>query len=265
MYNFLLDYVEELQKKGKYTFSFNNVKNVFPGSLEALKLSLNRLKKKDKIVPVRKGFYVIVPAEYANMGIMPPILFINDLMKFLKKPYYVSLLSAAALYGAAHQQPMEFFVTNIPPSNRAVKTKGIKINFITKSKMPDFGIVEQKTDTGYVKVSCPELTAYDLIYFQNRIGGLNRVATILDELVEEINGKRLRQMVEQDFSTASLQRLGYFLEIVLDKSKLANSIYEGLHPKQMFRIPLRSGGEKKDWPVNDRWNVIVNEEVESEL
>ena len=49
MYNFLLDYVEELQKKGKYTFSFNNVKNVFPGSLEALKLSLNRLKRKIKL------------------------------------------------------------------------------------------------------------------------------------------------------------------------------------------------------------------------
>lgn len=34
-------------------------------------------------------------------------------MKFLGQPYYVGLLSAAALHGAAHHQPQEFqVVTN---------------------------------------------------------------------------------------------------------------------------------------------------------
>jgi hypothetical protein len=37
------------------------------------------------------------------MGIVPPEFYIDDLMKHLTRPYYVSLLNAAAFYGAAHQ------------------------------------------------------------------------------------------------------------------------------------------------------------------
>ncbi|KAA6343689.1 hypothetical protein EZS27_008633 [termite gut metagenome] len=41
---------------------------------------------------------------------LSPYLFIDNLMKSLDKPYYVSLSSAAALYGAVHQQPMRYTV-----------------------------------------------------------------------------------------------------------------------------------------------------------
>jgi hypothetical protein len=57
-------------------------------------------------------------------------------MKFLKRPYYVGLLNAAAFYGAAHQQPQEYFVfTNFPPL-RPTSKRGIKINYISKREVP---------------------------------------------------------------------------------------------------------------------------------
>ena len=34
----------------------------------------------------------------------PNDFYIDDLMRFLKREYYIGLFSAAALYGAAHQQ-----------------------------------------------------------------------------------------------------------------------------------------------------------------
>ena len=40
------------------------------------------------------------------------MLWIDDLMRFHHVPYYVGLLSAAALHGAAHQQPQEFQVVS---------------------------------------------------------------------------------------------------------------------------------------------------------
>jgi len=69
---------------------------------QTVKNNLKRLIKKNKIYPVFKGFYAVIPIGYALMGIVPPEFYIDDLMKHLARPYYVSLLNAAAFYGAAH-------------------------------------------------------------------------------------------------------------------------------------------------------------------
>jgi hypothetical protein len=77
--------------------------------------ALQRLKRKKESAMIRKGFYVIVPPEYRSRGVLPPVLFIADLMKFLNRNYYTGLLNAAAFYGAAHQQPQDFFVITTKP------------------------------------------------------------------------------------------------------------------------------------------------------
>jgi hypothetical protein len=50
------------------------------------------------------GVAVVVPPEYREAGCPPASWFIHDLMRFLGQPYYVALLTAAAIHGAAHQQ-----------------------------------------------------------------------------------------------------------------------------------------------------------------
>src|SRR4030042_6092934 len=74
-----------------------------------------------------------------RMGILPPVLFIDDLMKVLNKPYYVSLFSASALHGAAHQQPFEFYVTTVYPANRRINSNGVIINFYIKTRITETG------------------------------------------------------------------------------------------------------------------------------
>jgi len=131
--NYLLNWVENQQSWGKYTFNLSQIKCDFPDLSElAIKRALNRLSTKGRIVSVYKGFYVIVPPEYASRGVLPPMLFIDSLMQFAGKPYYVGLLSAAALQGAAHQQPQEFYVITDSIQTTTIK-KGLKINYITKS------------------------------------------------------------------------------------------------------------------------------------
>ena len=103
-------------------------------------------------------------------------------MDYLNRPYYIGLLNAAALHGACHQQPQEYFVITSKPPLRTIKKQGVKINFPIKSNFSNVGLINHKTDTGYVQLSGPELTAFDLIMYVNRIGGLNRVLTILSEL-----------------------------------------------------------------------------------
>lgn len=96
-----------------------------------------------KIVSVYKGYYVIVSHQYSFKGILPPHLFIDGLMKFLQRKYYVSLLSAAAIHGAAHQQPQEYYVMIEHPALRPMSKRGLKINHVNKNNInKDF--VEQR-------------------------------------------------------------------------------------------------------------------------
>src|SRR5690606_34577281 len=104
------------------SFSLEEVRSSFPENSEAaIKLKLNRLSNKGKVISVHKGYYLIITPQYASLGILPPSLFIDDLMKFIEKPYYVGLLNAAAFYGAAHQQPQEYFVLTTFPVLRPTK------------------------------------------------------------------------------------------------------------------------------------------------
>jgi hypothetical protein len=75
----------------------------------AIKSALRRISG-NNIISVRKGFYAIVPISYALRGTIPPELYIDDLMKHLRRSYYVGLLNAVAYYGAAHQPPQAFSV-----------------------------------------------------------------------------------------------------------------------------------------------------------
>jgi len=91
---------------------------------EAFRKAASRLAKKNRIVRIRSGFFVIVPLEYRAAGVLPAEWFIADLMNYLEQPYYVGVLSAAALYGAAHQQPQQFQVVTTAPQ-RGIQKKNL--------------------------------------------------------------------------------------------------------------------------------------------
>ena len=137
-------------------------------------------------------------------------------MKFTGKSYYVGLLSAAALYGAAHQQPQEFFViTTLKQS--ITREKNLKINYITKKTIPFDFIKKIQTESGFVNVSYPQLTASDLIYYSKQIGGINRVCTVLNELCESLNPDDFTGHFIEILTIPTIQRLGFIFEKILFK------------------------------------------------
>jgi predicted transcriptional regulator of viral defense system len=105
------EFLNETRSRGRHSFGLEELKQGLQVSDKAVNQALYRAKARKKIAQVRKGFYAIISPEYAKQGMVPPTLFIDDLMKMLNRRYYVGLISAAALHGAAHQQPMEYFVT----------------------------------------------------------------------------------------------------------------------------------------------------------
>lgn len=266
LYNRLGEWVNDLISEGKISFSLKQAIKVFPNHSEpAVKQALHRLSIKGNVISIHKGYYLIIPPQYASRGILPPSTYLDAFMKFLNRPYYMGLLNAAAFYGAAHQQPQEFFVITVFPVLRPTVKKGIKVNYISKRKIPEKFLESRKTETGYLKISSPELTAVDLVQFEKRIGGLSRVATVLSELAEEIKAERINKPFLKEISVTAIQRLGYLLEMVVKQKELADHLYNESKKSglEFFRTTLKASGKKsKKFSINSRWNVIVNIEIE---
>ncbi len=263
------DWVDDLQKRGLNSFSLSQAREAFKNiSDDALTLSLARYSKKEKIVSILRGYYLIISPKYAAMKVIPPANFIDALMKSLNRPYYVGLLSAAALQGASHQQPQEFFVFTDLPAMRPINKNGLKVNFLSLVHFPKDDFFEKiKTEVGYLNISQAPLTALDLLYFESRIGGLSRAAVVLSELVENIKPTHFTNKLLSAAKISTIQRLGYLFEEVLKRSDLADALYK-YHEQvdvKFNKIKLDPSCESDGFTVNDKWKIIVNSTIELDL
>ncbi len=250
---------------GRYAFALSEIKEKFDISDKALNQSLYRLKPKKRIAQIRKGFYAIITPEYSSYGMLPAHLFIDDMMKSLNRKYYVGLISAAALYGAAHQQPMEYFVITEKPALRDIKNKKLKINFYVKKEWVNEDVIQKKTDAGYINVSSPELTALDLLFYINGIG-LNRTTTILKELSSEIKASELSKAAKRYPQTAAIQRLGYLLDRELHHEKFAEALLNSLKDRKLYPVFLSNNNKGKiEASVENEWKIIKNVYVETDI
>lgn len=259
-YNSIEDYLHKVQSKGRFTLTLDELKSNFDSSEKAILQNIFRLKSKNLLAQVRKEFYVILPPQYSNRGMIPPSLFIGDMMEYLRREYYVGLLSAAALHGAGHQQPMQFQVITKKPPLRSIKNKKLDLHFYVKNKWQTEDIIEKKTETGYILVSSPALTAFDLVRYHKKIGGLNRVMPILEELVESIKATELNRTAKYQ-KVPDMQRLGYILER-LGSKQLSSTLHKKIDQEPLREIPISLAHKNRDGKLNSKWNVIINTELE---
>ena len=174
--------------RGNYTFTHDEVAQAFPDmSAGSIARALTREVSKGRIMSPLRGFYVIVPDEYVLRGAVPQSFYLDDMMHHLGRKYYVALLSAASYHGASHQVPLRFSVMIEPPAMRDKKGKKYLTHYFCKSHIPEAYVERRQTRTGYINVSCPELTAVDLLTYQAKTGSISRAATVLAELVEKLD------------------------------------------------------------------------------
>lgn len=265
-YNRIETWITQCLSKGKISFSLKEVKEEFESdSAITIKFGLNRLVQKEKVVSIFKGYYLIIPPQYSSKGILPAAMFIDGLMKFLDRKYYVALLNAAALHGSSHQQPQEYFIVTEYPVLRNTVRKGLKINYISTRELPPETLTEKKkTETGYITVSNALLTAIDLINYEKKIGGLNRASTVINELFETIKPNTVSEELIQYSSVSSLQRLGFILEEIVNKKEIADRIFSLCKKAgiKFYSIPLKASGKKNKEILNEKWKLIINTEIE---
>lgn len=258
-------WIENREKRGYCTFTKEDIERQFPfASKVYIKTALHRLMSKERIISPWRNFYVIIPIEYALKGIIPPVFYMDQLMSYLNKNYYVSLLNAATFYGAAHQRAQTFSVTVELPDLRATSKNGTSILFFSKKIIPSDFIRKFRTQTGYINVSSPELTAIDLIEHEKSVGGLNRVCTVLNELVDEMDLYELNVKFFKIAATPVFQRFGYILEHILEKENLAECLYAKMQAAGLKwrKTPLKPSKPTEACTFNKKWKIVVNQPIE---
>jgi predicted transcriptional regulator of viral defense system len=259
------DWINQQLSNGKYSFTLGYLHAALHDkSVASVKLALRRLVDKGKVISVLKGFYIIIPPSYQKMGVLPPAMFMDDLMEYLKRPYYISLLSAAALHGAAHQQPQMHFVCTSLPSMRDTNKRGIHIKYVSKRNFPSAHIIQKKTESGYVNVSDPILTCLDLISYHKTIGGFNRVATVINELSEDISENEIAYGMLQLASNATIQRLGYLWEYKCGQLELANTLFNTINYQARSFKPYKLDPSRplQKQSISNRWKINPNIKIE---
>lgn len=112
---------------------------------------------------------------------------------------------------------------------------------------------------GWLNISCPELTAVDLVAYQEHVGGLTRTATVLEELSLKLDAGFLKVA-----SAPVFQRLGYLLDCVLGEEAIADDLHALMKAggMKMKAVPLILGTSVDDAEVDKKWKVMVNQEIE---
>ena len=260
----LQKWIKDRAIHGFPTFSIEDVRETgMYSSEQILQNELYRLCSNKTIASVYRGFYVIIPVQYVLRGSVPATYYIDQLMAYLSKPYYVCMLSAAELLGAAHQRPQQFSVMTTFPKRRVISTRNVIIDWFYREELPEDALITKNTETGTIRISNPLLTAADLVQYQQHVGGLSRVATILEELAEQIDIKSQFASLASFVKKVTWQRLGYILEHVVEENELADELYDQIRnlPGSLMYMPLSTSAEDNTSERNSRWKININVQI----
>lgn len=261
----IADYIRKLQSYEIYAFSNEDVLKNCLAPETTLKTEFVRLSKRKQIQNLRKGFYVIIPAKYQNVFKVPVQLYIESLFNYIQRDYYLSLYSSAALHGAAHQQIQQDYIICNGSKMRDIEKGNFKLNFFQTSHWPKKNIIQKKSDAGLFNVSSPALTLADLLHFQNKLGGLNRMLAIIEELAEIIQLEDVIELIKWYPHVNTFQRMGYLLEQFEVDEKILEAIQMHLVTQKHYPTLLSPLKNEKPGSANNRWKIDLNVTLENDL
>jgi len=255
-------YVDGLVARGRYHFTTREVGKALELTPVAARAAVRRLRQKNRVAMPYRGFFVVVPPEYRSLGCLSAEQFVPQLMEHLGLDYYVGLLSAAALHGAAHQAPMVFQVV-VATNRPAIRCGKVRVQFIARRDVTDVPTEQRNTPRGEIRLSTAAATTFDLVGYPHAAGGFSNITTILSELQEKVDVRELLEGAGRS-PLPWAQRLGYVLDRVGAES-LAAPLFAHVARRIKDYVPLRARKPARRGQRDARWRVIVNERIEVDL
>ncbi len=252
------EYIRQLLSQEEYAFSLKEILRETGKGETAVKRELSRIVEKKEIINLRKGFYLIIPPRYSSAQKLPVQLYCEKLFRHLNRKYYLGLYTAAKIHGASHQQVHRDYILIEKPKLNDIKRKNFDIRFFTSSYWPAKNIIAKKSDAGIHHLSSPSLTLADLIHYHTKIGGLNRVLTITEELAEEFEMQDFRNLLGWYPHKSTVQRMGFLLDELGVNNDLSEMIFQNLKSGKFFPVLLSPRSSQKPGATKNRWKIDVN-------
>ena len=209
------------------------------------------------------GLWIPVPPEFRTWGGPPGIGIIDRLARHLGVDYYVGWLSAAEIHGAAHQAPQVVQV-GVSRQVRARQVGRTRFEFLLRGNTPSVPVMDHPTRSGSARVSTPEATALDVVSDVSVVGGIDNAATVAVELAETDEfSLGAVQAAAGLFPVSSLRRLGWLLEEFSERDDL--DTLRGVALDGARTAARLDPGRPLVGPLDERWNVRVNRDVEPDL
>lgn len=245
--------LDQLQGRGQLVASLPELESLSGLTALAVKRQMERLADRVVRLPGRPSCFLIVPPEHRGRGAPPVAYWLADYCRLRQKPYYVCLLSAAALHGSAQQAVQLTQVLTTTPT-RALIAGSVHVEFHVKERLADTPLTSIKGLAAPLAVSSPEATALDLLAFQHCVGGVARAANVIAGLLPAMTVNGWRRALP--FSRVVVrQRTGYVLE-ALGARRFANLVQASL-PSKLRSVLLQSAtpslgtGGQLPWQVDD--------------
>ncbi len=267
----LSDWTVKLLSEEQLTFTIDEAMRSLGMGRESFLAAAERLQKKQYLIKLRSGFYVIVPPEFLGYEAPMPEMYIDDLMRYENCLYYVALRKAAEYHGAAHQGVMQYQVM----TNKVLRSVVAGGNYIVFYKRKNFEAIEHGLEDRVmkngrrVKISSPELTAFEILRYPRSIGMVDSMATVLAELGEVLGPEKLAVLAPA-FERSIVQRLGYMLDW-FNFETLADSLQCFLGQQENSWVELdpylARCKEFAPQPIerNRKWKVIVRRELDPDV
>lgn len=216
-----------------------------------------RLKKKNRLTPIKPGVYVFSPLEAGPAGrginpfLIPPIF-------FPKGNYYIGYSSMFNYYGFTEQLFQTLYVLNT--SIRKEKNIcGIPCKFLKILEDRMYGLETVKIEGQDIRVSSKERTMIDLLYFNKPVGGIQAAEDIFSELVskKKCDIEKLIEYAVRFPNVTVRKRTG----VLLENAGIPDALLKPL-AKSVEDTALSSLGKTRKGTLNKKWRAIVSDSRE---
>lgn len=171
---------------------------------------IEKLQKKKRLVPIKKGLYMVVPFSSIDKKWSLDEYKIIDYL--IKGDYYIGLNNAFNFHGFTDQISNKTFVFNTKYSSDR-KILQYKFKFIKIKKDKLFGIINKK-----YPYSDKERTIIDALDYPKYLGGLNKIINTIKS--SKYNKNKLVNYSIKYNSTKIMKLVGY----LTNSSKLFNTL-----------------------------------------
>lgn len=108
-------------------------------------------------------------------------------------------------------------------------------------------IEKKESAMGDFNVSSPELTALDLMSFNEKVGSIFQIVTVLEELTKEMKSSLIYKVASSYPQSSALQRLGYLFDKIFSRDDLPRAIQRVLMERTTQNIILSISAPQKTY------------------